>query len=73
MHFNRLKKCLSQTPSGPEPWTQSQVATNTDTTQPSAHSFGETLEVVEDSKPLPQRYPVRQRVQPERFGPFITN
>ena len=47
VHFNCLKKCLSHTPS-----TQSQVATDTDTTQPSSHMFGETLEVVEDSEPL---------------------
>ena len=60
--------CLSQTPSGPEPQTQSQVATDTDTAQLSAHTFRETPEVVEDSEPSPRRYPVRQRVQPERFG-----
>ena len=73
VHFNRLKKCLSRTPSGPPSQPPSQDVTTTDTTQPLARTFGETLEVVDDSEPLPRRYPVRQRTQPERFGPFVTH
>ena len=73
VHFNRLKKCHSQTPSGPPSQPPSQDVTTMDTTQPTARTFGETLEVVEDSEPLPRRYPVRQRTQPERFGPFVTH
>ena len=57
------------TPSGPPSQPQSQDVTITDTTQPPARTFRETLEVVEDSELFfPQCYPVRQRTQPERFG-----